>query len=328
MNAVTASSTVPFTPCNISDNISMVQPGRRSEKMKNSNLDKHLKVREDKCIHCGRCVEICWNGVLKLNERKVPEMCIDRLTDEWHMCWECQRCMAGCPTGALSILDKNPDDLPARTTIPSPGQMDALIQNRRSCRKFKQQNVDKDLIRHILYTVGNSPTGSCNQIYEFTVIDDINVMREFTTILRDEMLAETARGNNPPRFDDGDMAMIRSCYEKGEEFCFRGAPHLLAVHAPIGKGEWVFDTAIALAYTELEMTCNDLGFIYVSTPWAALQICPRSRAFLQIPENHYISCLVGFGYPAYQFPRGVDRSGVLKINRITGEKTKELISRH
>lgn len=291
--------------------------------MKNTNLDKKVVVNREKCIHCGRCADICWNGAMQMGPDGYPYMSITELTDEWKMCWECQRCMAGCPTGALSVLGKDPADMLPRELIPSPRQMDALITNRRSCRKFKQENVDRDLIRHILHICGNSPTGSCNQIYEFTVIDDIRVMKEFTDILRDEMLAETAKGNNPPRFDDGDMAMIKSRYDAGEEFCFRGAPHLLAAHAPIGKGEWVFDTAIALAYAELAMTCNDLGFIYVSTFWAALQTCPRTRAFLQIPENHYISCLVGFGKPEHQFVRGVQRSDALKINRITSETTKE-----
>lgn len=139
--------------------------------------------------------------------------------------------MAGRPTGALSILGKNPKDLFPRKLTPSPLQMDTFITNRRSCRKFKQENVERDLIRHILKICGNSPTGSCNQIYEFTVIDDLHVMKEFTDILRDEMLTETAKGNNPPRFDDEDMTMIKSHYDAGEEFCFGGAPHLLAVHA-------------------------------------------------------------------------------------------------
>lgn len=291
--------------------------------MKNTNLDKKVVVDREKCVRCGRCADICWNGAMQMGPDGYPRMGITELTDEWRMCWECQRCMAGCPTGALSILGKDPGDMLPRALLPSPLRMDALITNRRSCRKFKQENVDRDLIRHILQVCGNSPTGSCNQIYEFTVIDDIRVMKEFTDILRDEMLSETAKGNNPPRFDDGDMDMIKSRYDAGEEFCFRGAPHLLAAHAPIGRGEWVFDTAIALAYAELVMTCNDLGFIYVSTPWAALQTCPRARAFLQIPENHYISCLVGFGKPEYQFVRGVWRSDALKINRITGETTRE-----
>lgn len=291
--------------------------------MKNKELDKKLVIDREKCTQCGLCQRTCWNGALKLGKDGWPEMAITELTDEWNMCWECQRCLAVCPQGALSICGKRPEDSLGRELLPTPVQMDALLTNRRSCRIFRQENVDKELIRHILHICGNSPTGSCNQIYEFTVIDDIDVMKEFTTILRDEMLAETAKGNNPPRFDDGDMEMIRGKYEEGEEFCFRGAPHLLAVHAPIGKGEWVFDTAIALAYAELAMTCNGLGFIYVSTPWAALQTCPRTRAFLQIPDNHYITCLAGFGKPEYQFRRGVQRSDALKINRITSETTKE-----
>lgn len=64
------------------------------------------------------------------------------------------------------------------------------------------------------------------------------------------------------------------------------------------------------------MTCNNLGFIYVTTPWAALQVCPKSRAFLQIPEDHYISCLAGFGKPAFQFPRGIQRSDAVKIHSV------------
>ena len=58
---------------------------------------------------------------------------------------------------------------------------------------------------------------------------------------------------------------------------------------------------------------------------AALQVCPKSRAFLQIPEDHYISCLVGFGKPEFQFPRGVQRSDALKIHRILGENRQELL---
>ncbi len=292
--------------------------------MKNGILDKKLIIDKEKCIRCGLCVRTCWNGALKTDGSGHPEQAVTVLTDEWNMCWECQRCLAVCPTGALSICGKKPEDSLPAELLPTPAQMDALITNRRSCRSFRQENVDKALIEHILRICGNSPTGSCNQIYEFTVIDDMDVMREFTTILRDEMLEETAKGNNPPRFDDVDMAMIRGKYEQGEEFCFRGAPHLLAAHAPIGRGEWVFDTAIALAYAELAMTCSGLGFIYVSTPWAALQTCPRARAFLQIPDDHYISCLAGFGKPAYRFRRGVQRSDALRINRVTGETTKEL----
>ena len=284
--------------------------------MKNNILDKKLVIDREKCTHCGRCREICWNGMLKMDGDGYPYMDFTDLSDEWHMCWECQRCLAGCPTGALSICGKKPEDSLSRALIPSPIQIDALLTNRRSCRSFKQENVDQELIRHILHICGNSPTGSCNQVYEFTVIDNIQTMKESTTLLRDEMSQQAAKGIYPPRFTKEDLEVFRTYYDRGEEFCFRGAPHLLAVHAPTNRGEWVFDTTIALAYTELAMTCNNLGFIYVTTPWAALQVCPKSRAFLQIPEDHYISCLAGFGKPAFQFSRGVQRSDAVKIHSV------------
>ena len=148
------------------------------------------------------------------------------------------------------------------------------------------------------------------------MIDDIQTMKQFTTLLREEMYQQADRGIYPPRFTKEDLAVFKTYYDKGEEFCFRGAPHLLAVHAPTNRGEWVFDTTIALAYVELAMTCQDLGFIYVTTPWAAVQVCPRSRAFLKIPEDHYISCLAGFGKPAFLFPREVRRSDAIKIHRV------------
>lgn len=129
--------------------------------MKNTNLGKKVVVDREKCVCCGRCADICWNGAMQMGPDGYPRMGITELTDEWKMCWECQRCMAGC-TGALSILGKDPKDM-----------------------------------------------------------------------------------------------------------------------------------------------------------------LPRARAFLQIPGNHYISCLVGFGRPEYQFARGVWRSDALKINRITSETTRE-----
>ncbi len=286
--------------------------------MKNTILDKRLRIDQEKCISCGLCEKSCWNGALKLVKNK-PTMVIDKLTDEWNMCWECGRCLAVCPTGALSICDKKPEDMLPSSLLPSPLQMDALITNRRSCRNFKQKNVDKELINHILHIAGNSPTGSCNQVYEFTIIDDISVMKEFTTLLKDEMYKKAEKGVYPPRFTKEDLALFKTFYDKGEEFAFRGAPHLLVCHAPQNRGEWVFDTAIATAYTELLMTANHLGFIYVSTPWAAIKVCEKSRAFLNIPEDHYISCMCGFGYPEFEFKRGVSRADNLKIN-IVGKK--------
>lgn len=144
-------------------------------------------------------------------------------------------------------------------------------------------------------------------------------MKEFAELFHKELFDAADRGIYPGRFTKEDIAFFRTKCEEGESFMFRGAPHALFVHAPIGRGEWVYDTQIALTYVELLMESYEIGTIYVSTLGAALLICPKSRAFLGIPENHYITVPLGFGYPAHTFKRGVSRSDALKIHHL-GEK--------
>ena len=43
---------------------------------------------------------------------------------------------------------------------------------------------------------------------------------------------------------------------------------------------------------------------------------PNVMKLLQIPEDHYISLMVGFGYPEIRYARGVQREENGKIKRI------------
>ena len=65
-----------------------------------------FKVDEEKCIHCGLCVKDCIVKILALNENKIPQT----ITEREKNCTKCQHCLSICPTGALTILDKNPEN--------------------------------------------------------------------------------------------------------------------------------------------------------------------------------------------------------------------------
>lgn len=99
-----------------------------------------FEVDKDKCTACGLCVKVCPGAVLR------PEGGTPRIADfdafGWNGCWKCQHCLAVCPAGAISILGKRPED-----SLPPPVDaakaLDALIANRRSCRRYQRRNVDK-----------------------------------------------------------------------------------------------------------------------------------------------------------------------------------------
>ena len=54
----------------------------------------------------------------------------------------------------------------------------------------------------------------------------------------------------------------------------------------------------------------------MSYPLAVLGNMPNVMKLLQIPEDHYISLMVGFGYPEIRYARGVQREANGKIKRI------------
>lgn len=55
-----------------------------------------LKLFEEKCSGCGRCVEVCPRGVLGIRDKKVFYSDID-------LCMECGACVKNCAFGAISV---------------------------------------------------------------------------------------------------------------------------------------------------------------------------------------------------------------------------------
>jgi ferredoxin len=55
-----------------------------------------LQLAKDKCIGCGRCVEVCPHAVFSMNETKA------KLVDR-NACMECGACTQNCPTAAITV---------------------------------------------------------------------------------------------------------------------------------------------------------------------------------------------------------------------------------
>ncbi|MFR6156531.1 MAG: hypothetical protein ACLUI7_04695 [Coprococcus sp.] len=52
-------------------------------------------------------------------------------------------------------------------------------------------------------------------------------------------------------------------------------------------------------------------------PVGALSKMPEIYEMLQIPENRFFNCIIGFGYAEIPYARGVQREGIAQIKELT-----------
>ncbi|MDP2106712.1 MAG: mercury methylation ferredoxin HgcB [Desulfobulbaceae bacterium] len=55
-----------------------------------------LRLKEDLCIGCGACVEVCPHQVFAVNESKATIVDLDG-------CMECGACALNCPVAAITV---------------------------------------------------------------------------------------------------------------------------------------------------------------------------------------------------------------------------------
>lgn len=278
-------------------------------------------VDTTKCIHCGRCIRVCAGMVLKQDPMDgLPKMQpFSRYG--WHGCWRCQHCLAVCPTGAISIFGKKPED-----SLPPPpkemGQyMERLIVNRRSCRRYQKENVDPALITGMLHAMEAAPTGGNCCSVEYTVIDDkdrVEGIRRTAYGIMDGLAQKHIYTDSFDDFYYSKMKQSESDLRK-DDLLFCGAPQLFIAHAK-QSGKWGEDMKIncdlATAYFELLANGFGLGTVIMSYPSDVLtQLAPEARRMFGIPADHYMRLIVGFGYPEIPYARGVQKERPGKIHR-------------
>jgi nitroreductase len=156
--------------------------------------------------------------------------------------------------------------------------------------------------------LGNAPNGGNKQQVEFTLIDDREQMKIFRELAYGEMERLAKQGIYPEGFDResyDDMKRWEQTVRPDMLFC--GAPHLFIPHAPLGQGEPVQDVVIAGTYFELLCASRGLGAVMMTFPLGVLNRMPKIKAMLEIPEEHYIGMITGFGYPEIPYARGTQR---------------------
>ncbi|MEN6557981.1 MAG: nitroreductase family protein [Thermoguttaceae bacterium] len=116
-------------------------------------------VEAARCTGCGLCTRLCPDQMFQLENGKAQVVAGSFLG-----CIACGHCVAGCPTGCITVRGRGMtgDDalpLPPKDTQASADQLRTLMLTRRSIRRFTAEPVDRAALDQILEAATTAPMG-------------------------------------------------------------------------------------------------------------------------------------------------------------------------
>ena len=270
-----------------------------------------FKIDVETCIGCGQCASDCPAMIISMQDSGLPA--ISQELEKF--CIQCMHCVAICSEGSVSILGYGPQegDLLKPDDVADALQVERLIKGRRSVRNYVDTNVDPGVMEKLLEVASHAPSGHNDRELLYTVIADKGQVYD----LREEAFAGLQQLIADEQLPEG-MEMFVDIMEEWKnsktDILFRGAPHLLLVSALEESASPLHDCIIALTTFELYAQSKGLATIWNGLATLTIsQLVPSLRQRLGIPEDHTIGYVMGFGYPAIQYERTIER-GIPKIN--------------
>ena len=260
-----------------------------------------LRVDEDKCTKCGACADVCPSALITIG-KEGPEA-------EAHLaCIACGHCVAVCPDAAL---DNSRAPLSGQVSLQGYARLGAhaaalFLRSRRSIRRYKQEQVPREILLQILDVARFASTGGNMQGLSYLVISDKERLAQISGATLSGMEEALAAGMEVAPYAE---ATILKARQTGKDVILRDAPHLIVAICDESFVRGSENAHFSLAYAELFAPTVGVG-----TCWAGFV---QGRAFdgyppllkaLDLPENKKVAGALMAGYPIYEYRRLVDRN--------------------
>lgn len=278
-------------------------------------------VDQQQCDRCGLCVSICPAEVLTLEAGRVQQLATG------FGCIACGHCMMVCPQECISVTGRglSPADLrplPPQEQRADADALNALLESRRSVRRFDERPVEADLLERIVAMAASAPMGIPPwDVGVVTVSGAAEVQklaseivagyRGMLKIMRPRVLPLLRPFLGKTRYEQFSSFIlplaehyVRS-QQQGRDTLFWSAPAVMVFHhSPYVEA---IEATIPCTYAMLAAESLGLGSCIIGGAPPMMQrnrtLCQR----LQIPASNQPAIVLILGYPAVRFRRSIKR---------------------
>ncbi|MHC4443499.1 MAG: nitroreductase family protein [Planctomycetota bacterium] len=281
-----------------------------------------VEIDERNCQECGQCVKICPVDVLAMDNGPV---CVG--DENPFGCIACGHCMMVCPEGSITVTGRgiSPQDLLPLAPLEERATADslrALMRSRRSVRRFKEGEVDPEVLEGIIEMATSAPMGippwdiGCVTVIgrdkvQKLVADIIRGYEQFLRLFRPWVLTILRPLMRRSTFEQYKYfirplaEMLIAHHRQGRDTLFWDAPVVMIFHhSPYTDN---VDVAIACTYAMLAAESLGLGTTIIGSAPPILQRNKTLIDKLGIPDGNTPSMALILGYPAASFKRTVRR---------------------
>ena len=278
-------------------------------------------IDQTRCTGCGKCVTICPKEVIFLENKKA------KLND--NECMLCSHCYAVCAFDAIAFNHeleniefktfKYSEKILGSSNIPAETLVNAF-RSRRSIRKYKNEEIDDDIVRDLIEFAVTAPSGSNCQEWEFTVINGREKVWEFAVRIKEFFLRINKLADNRlirylsvlfmgknliNYYNDHYETVVRAIKESeiGVDLLFHGAPCVIIVHGPMDGSTPIEDASYASYNICMLAHYMNLGTCLIGFAVEALNRSGDIKAELDIYEKNRIHAVIALGKPEAKFTR-------------------------
>jgi nitroreductase/NAD-dependent dihydropyrimidine dehydrogenase PreA subunit len=278
-----------------------------------------IKIDESRCLACGTCAKEC--------QRHLPVHRVGEPVAGALECIGCLHCYAVCPQGAISV------DLGDEAALPEVGaeaeSFFDLIGRRRSCRIFKDRQLEPDTLNTLTRAAAYVPSGGNSHSHRLTILTDgeqrRHLERELEKIYHQRrlLLKNVFLRSLGILFADAQMrAFLRDRtylrritflldrFAAGEDPIFYKAPAIVFVHSAQPIPTPREDSILAAYNIVLAAQTLGIGSCFVSLAQNAINSSRALKAILGMDRREQIHAVVVLGYSAVRFQRLVPRTAV------------------
>lgn len=274
-------------------------------------------INEDLCIGCGLCVEVCPSETISIIDKKA------KITGDESIC--CGHCEAICPENAIKVEFTDQSQISfanfsTKNGWIKPGEFDTenlihLMRSRRSCRNYKDKEVDISILEDLVKIGTTAPSGTNCQMWTFTILPDRGSVLKFgTRVLKFfkklnsmaekawlrklmSMAGKTELNDYYEGYYERVAEKIKEFEEDGNDSLFHGAVSAIIIGSEPGASCPAEDALLASQNILLGAHSMGLGTCLIGFAVEAMKNDKGIKETINVPKNERIYSVIAVGYP-------------------------------